>query len=165
MFCEKCGTKNNDVSKFCEGCGAPLKTAEENVVFQNDVAQTKKEEFVAPVLDDDKDVIFENSAVTNAPKKPLTKKNKMIIIAAAIGIIILGILFYLGKVFTDPAKTVDKYIKSLSEKNYTEAFKCMKIESTEFTTKEMYEKVMNNKISKNGAKDILNYSIAENFNI
>ena len=35
MFCEKCGTKNKNGSKFCENCGTKLAKVETNNFLQD----------------------------------------------------------------------------------------------------------------------------------
>ena len=53
MFCEKCGAKIEDGAKFCEECGTPV--ASEEIVIETPEKEVPKNEFVAPVLDENED--------------------------------------------------------------------------------------------------------------
>ncbi len=145
MFCENCGTKNENDAKFCESCGAPLN-------FEETPAPVK-EELVAPA---------ETTPVTFTAKesKPMSKKSKLIwTIVGAVAI--LSCLFYwVGKSASDPEKVVTKYIDSISNENYAKAYECMSIEGSEFTTKDMFIKIMEER-TKTSSEKILNYTVRE----
>ena len=162
MFCEKCGTKNEDNSRFCEECGAALEVGGgcDGVKSVSDSPQ--KNTFTAPKLSDTmSETPFNNNSLPKAEKKPMSTKNKIILVAIAVLIILCGSLYSFGKIATAPEKIVEKYFENISAQKYEEAYEYMDIESNEFTTKDMFVKVMENR---NGEKeaDILNYTIKEN---
>lgn len=128
MFCENCGKKNEDNVRFCENCGAPMETVQPAPAAPVFTAQAP--ENTAPVF------------AAAAPKKPMSLKNKIILIVIAALVVILGALYGVGKVMTDPKKMVEKYAKSLSVKDYATAYSFFDIKETEFTSKEMFAERM-----------------------
>ena len=162
MFCEKCGAKNEDNARFCEECGAVLAVEEKSCVGVNGIADSpEKTAFTAPDLDGEvSGVSFKDNKSLKTEKNPMSLKNKIIIAVVAVLVILCGLLYYFGKMATDPKKIVEKYLDSISSHEYAEAYECMDIESTEFTTKDLFVKVMENKNGENEA-DMVNYTIQE----
>lgn len=151
MFCEKCGTKNEDNSKFCEECGAVLANEE----GENDFSDfSSKGTFVAPNL---------NAGTTGAlavEKKPMSLKNKILLILSGVIILLCGGLYSFGKMATDPKKIVERYFENISAQKYEEAYEYMDIADNEFTTKEMFVTVMENR-NGDDKTNILNYTVKE----
>ncbi len=160
MFCEKCGAKIEDGVKFCEECGTAV--VSEEIVIETPEKEVPKNEFVAPVLDENADETPVLNSVPQVPreKKPMSKKNKIILIASLVLVICLVCLYYVGKTLADPARIVNSYVDAVSSGDYAKAYEYMDIEESEFTTKEIYEKVMQNQKTKEDS-DILNYTIEE----
>ena len=162
MFCEKCGAKNDNNAKFCEGCGTALETAETVLESAKGFKTPEKESFVAPDLSDGSKTVSSNN-FSEKTKTPMSLKNKIIIIVVAVLVVLCGLLYYLGKVVTDPKKIVERYFESITSNNYAEAYECMDIESGEFTTKDMFVKVMEN-LNEEDKKSVTNYTVKENIN-
>lgn len=163
MFCEKCGTKNEDNAKFCEECGAVLEVKEMSYIGANNFSNSpQKPTFTAPSLNDDiPGITLKNTQPIKSERKPMSLKNKIILAVVGVLIILCGSLYSLGKIATSPEKIVEKYFENISSQKYTEAYEYMDIESNEFTTKDIFVKVMENRNGKKEA-DILNYTIKEN---
>ncbi len=144
MFCEKCGTKNEDGAIFCENCGNKLIVEE----------FAKKEKFTAPNLNSEGG---ENRAVT-IEKKPMSLKNKIILIVVLVLAVLLVGAYNLGKHFADPKRVVENYVENMLSKNYNDAFNSLDFEDNEFTQKSDFAKVMKN----NGENwNFANYTITE----
>ena len=75
MFCPECGTKNDDDSLFCENCGKKMKDGSEKTEKIQD-----NEKKSAEVNNQAKQDV--NTTIT--PRKPISKKTKMIIGLAAV---------------------------------------------------------------------------------
>lgn len=158
MFCEKCGAKNEDNAKFCEECGAILDTESTISAETSDVSKTT---FTAPALDgNEPEVVFKNTPAEKVEIKPMSLKTKLILLVSGILVILCFSLYSIGKSITSPEKIVKKYFENISSKNYTEAFECIDIDSNEFTTKELFVKVMEKQNEKNNS-EILNYTVTE----
>ena len=130
MFCEKCGTKIEDGAKFCEECGTPV--ASEEIVIETPEKEVPKNEFVAPVLDENED---ETPVLNPEPqvireKKPMSKKNKIILIASLALAVCLVCLYYVGKTLADPARIVNSYVDAVSSGDYAKAYEYMDIEES-----------------------------------
>ncbi|MBO5452772.1 MAG: zinc-ribbon domain-containing protein [Clostridia bacterium] len=159
MFCFKCGMKNEDGAKFCEGCGAPLeyKASEEENKEEIEVpaiAVTENEEDASVTQKLDTQEINRNintdaDTVNNyAPQLPKQKKKvslPLIITSVIVAILVVGalVLFLVAKAQSDPSKIVVKYFQSIVDHDYSTAYECMDISENEFTTKDMYVKAMN----------------------
>lgn len=94
MFCEKCGNKANEGEKFCEKCGAPLNPSPELVetpVNEQPVAQVQTEA----------QTVAQPEAV-KAPKKPMSKKTKKIILFSSIGAAFVAVVLTVLFVFIIP---------------------------------------------------------------
>lgn len=167
MFCEKCGTKNDDNAKFCEKCGAAIEVFEavyagsggESGTFEN----KDNGGFVAPNAgyDGDFDMGYESGGY-KAPKKSMSLKNKILLVLVGAVVVCGSSLYYIGKLATSPEKIVEKYFENVSSKRYAEAYECMDIDGNEFTTKDMFVKVMENK-NKDDNTEILNFTVKEQF--
>jgi len=98
MFCEKCGTKNENGSKFCENCGNPMKS-------DNPPKKTKtkkKDSGVSKVI----------GKIKNLPRKTKIIMG-VVLVLVVIAIIALFILL------NNPVKKVEDYMESYYA-NYTE---------------------------------------------
>ena len=87
MYCGECGTKNNNGDRFCAECGAPL----EQVVEQQN-----------------------NSTVINTvtPRKPMSKKTKIMILVAVLVIGVLGGAYKVGSDLTNTKEVAKDYIEA-----------------------------------------------------
>jgi len=162
MFCEKCGAKNDDMARFCEECGAAFENDKSCDKGESMFNSTRKSTFTAPKLSDTMlDTSFNGNSLPKTEKKPIGLKNKIILVVIGVLIISCGALYSFGKMATAPEKIVEKYFENISTQKYEEAYEYMDIESNEFTTKDMFVKVMENRNSEKES-EILNYTINEN---
>ncbi len=102
MFCEKCGNKANEGEKFCEKCGAPLNASPEQVetpVNEQPVAQVQTE--AQTEVQTEAQTVAQPEAV-KAPKKPMSKKTKKIILFSSIGAAFVAVVLTVLFVFIIP---------------------------------------------------------------
>lgn len=156
MFCENCGTKNADDAAFCENCGARLAPeipAEQAMPdMQGGAPFTAPEAAYVPPQP--------AMQIPAAPRKPMSKKTKAIIIAAvALAVVLFG-GFQLLKSMASPDKVAKGYFESIVNGNYEEAYSYLDVAKSEFITAENFANVMK---EKNGeAEDnVLNFSVTE----
>jgi hypothetical protein len=135
MYCGECGTKNVKNAHFCEKCGAPLVT-EKEVSKKSSKRQEEKKSFGQTL-------------------KEIPKKNKMIACVIAI-VVIAFLLFYtlVGSKFTPKAIAKD-YFLAIINQDANKLYDYLDIEKSEFTTKDMFVKVM---AEENSVK-VANYTV------
>lgn len=135
MFCEECGAKLKKGDKFCEKCGAKVNNVEEETV-----KVTKK--------------------VSNqAPKKPMSKKSK-IILGVVVVVVIAFIVFYqvLGNKYS-PKQIAKDYIEAVINKDAGKLYSYIELEGDKtFTSKKAFEQVMKGSTY---STDIENYTITK----
>lgn len=118
MFCEQCGAKNNVQDAFCAECGAPL--VHENVQQQ-------------PVT----------TNVVSGPKKPMSKKTKIIIAVIAAVAILFGVGYKIGSDATDPKKVAEDYIQATVTKDADKLYKYLNLEGdTTFVSKKIFKNII-----------------------
>ncbi len=134
MFCGECGAKNKKTDSFCCECGSPL--ANENEEKQEEIS-TKK---------------------TSEPKKPMTKKNKIIVGLIVLAVIVLGIGYKIGSDLTGPKKIAEGYIKAYVENDGGKLYKYLDLSDDKtFVTKKIFTDLV--KESAKDSKEIMNYKI------
>lgn len=172
MFCGECGTKNSSGSKFCENCGAKIE--QETTVEQNSTANMANE---APVMvasqpvqavntiqqfnDTATNQMTNNQKLSQTQKKPMSKKNKMIIgIIVAIVAVIAGCYYYVSTL-TTPEKIAESYFNAVIENDAKKIYKFIDVEKSKFTTEKMFEKVVKNSTSKEKNTEVVNYQVGK----
>ncbi|MBE6159846.1 MAG: zinc ribbon domain-containing protein [Lactobacillales bacterium] len=127
MFCGECGTKNETGAQFCEKCGAKLEV-EETVVTH-----------------------------VAAPKKPMSKKTKVIIgVVVAVVVAFIGVYMYLGSLIT-PEKIALKYFKAYAANDADTLYEVMNVKDSKFVSK----KLLKEAIKDNEDIKIANYSVED----
>lgn len=155
MFCGECGTKNTGASQFCENCGAKLAGAPEQQVSPSPVEGTVNN--VQP--NNVQNQMPNTQVMATQPAKPMSKKTKLILtIIAVIAVIFGGAYYYVGTLVT-PEKVAEDYFNALVELDAKKIYKFLQVEDTEFTTEEMFEKVIKNTTDKNSKMEIVNYEV------
>lgn len=155
MFCGECGTKNTGASQFCENCGAKLAGAPEQQVSPSQVEGTVNN--VQP--NNVQNQMPNTQVMATQPAKPMSKKTKLILtIIAVIAVIFGGAYYYVGTLVT-PEKVAEDYFNALVELDAKKIYKFLQVEDTEFTTEEMFEKVIKNTTDKNSKMEIVNYEV------
>lgn len=150
MFCEKCGAQNEENAKFCEKCGAPVETVAKAAEFE------PKQEFKAEPYTAGETVYMAKPK----EKKPMSLKNKIILIVVAAVLVLCTAFYFVGKTVTDPKKVVEKFIDGIAEENYEQIYDCFEIPEGQFTTREMFAYVIEQEMDEEGI-DIDDYSIRE----
>lgn len=133
MFCGECGAKNEKNSQFCSECGKPLEGE-----------QTTS-----------------NNPVSNKPKerKPMSKKNKIIITVGLAFVVILGIGYKVGSDLTNPKKIAEDYIKALVKMDGNKLYDYIEIDGdTTFASKEMFTNMLK---EDSDEAEIINYKITD----
>lgn len=120
MYCQKCGTQNEDVAKFCENCGAPLElegslnqqTEAETVSSENPATEVMQETVTEPAETPAEETVTKPAEETITPEIPADadlypvtepekasdlKKIVKIAIAAAVAIFVVVLGFNLIK--------------------------------------------------------------------
>ena len=155
MFCGECGTKNTGTSQFCENCGAKLAGAPEQQVSPSQVEGTVNN--VQP--NNVQNQMPNTQVMATQPAKPMSKKTKLILtIIAVVAVIFGGAYYYVGTLVT-PEKVAEDYFNALVELDAKKIYKFLQVEDTEFTTEEMFEKVIKNTTDKNSKMEIVNYEV------
>ena len=113
MFCPECGTKNDDDSLFCENCGKKMKDGSEKIEKIQD-----NEKKSAEVNNQAKQDV--NTTIT--PRKPISKKTKMIIGLAAVVSIAIIIFSVVGKKLTNPERIALNYFKDVAAADWEKVY-------------------------------------------
>lgn len=133
MFCGECGAKNKIEDSFCSECGAPL---EKNKNTQSSITPT-----------------------TNNVKKPMSKKNKIIIAVVAAVVLVLGVGYKVGSDLTNPKKIAKDYIQATIDMNGDKLYKYIDVEGdTTFASKKMFTEILKSSDKKT---DIVNFKIVD----
>lgn len=132
MYCSECGAKNKKTDAFCSECGHPL------------VQEEEKQEVTTKVVKD---------------KKPMSKKNK-IIIGIIVGIfLLLGIGYKVGSDMSSPKKVADEYIKDVISGDGNKLYKYLELEGDKtFVSKKTFASLIKDN---NSTTSIDNYKITD----
>lgn len=114
MFCQNCGTKNNDESIFCEECGTKLEK---------------------PVS---------NPVKPSIPRKPISKLTIAIGAEAVLLAAMIVVFFSIGNKVCSPEKVVEKYFVELANQDLKGAYKLLDVEEDDFINEKLFEKVNSN---------------------
>lgn len=134
MFCAECGTKNKKGAQFCENCGTKIEGAKKEV--------TKKE-------------------VVAKDKKPMTKKNKMIVgIISVVAVVIIGLSIFLSSI-TNPKNIAEKFFKATANFDFDTIYEYLNVGDSEFTSKEMFNKLMTADLDEDDKPVIINYNVGK----
>lgn len=132
MFCGECGTKNKKEALFCEECGAKLREVEEQEESKN---------------------TEENGEKITRNRKPMSKKNKIILAIVAI-FLVSGYFGYkqLEK-GASPEVVVEKYLTAVNNQDFDTIYEMVGgSTSSDFITKDTYKEALSKKITE---KDML----------
>ena len=145
MFCQECGTKNDDSAKFCESCGAKLVSNAEN----NDEAKAETNvNFNSNI-----EKVQEN----NTKLAKVSRKNKVIISVIAAIIIGLVVIHNIIKKNNSPEMIAQKYFEEVSEANWGNVYEYFDFSESKFINEEMYKEV----VKKKEKIDVINYQIMD----
>lgn len=140
MFCGECGTKNAKGAKFCESCGATL-------VEEKSVPNTKT----------DKKTTNNDNLATKVSK--MSKQNK-IIMGIVIAIVVIFIAFYaIMSSKLSPKAIAEDYFLAVANVDANKLYKYLDIDESEFTTKDMFVKVMEESTDDDDKMKVANYTV------
>ena len=123
MFCQNCGAKNEDAAVFCESCGSKL--------GDNTGAEPS-----APAYD------YGAPAPAPRARKPMSLARKLILLAAGLAVVAGIVLYTVGSRLSKPENLVKNYFDSYMAYDWDKTYDYLDIPSGEFTTKDMYIKVL-----------------------
>src|SRR5690625_4066589 len=152
-FCTNCGNQLKAEEKFCTSCGNPIQAKgnqetsstevdnhthnEQAEQLQKDSNIGKKEETVGTQQKQIQQAV-ETQQVSLPEKKPMSKRNKILIgTVAAFIVLLFGVHKYLESHF-DPMKQVVAMENALSEKKMDEFFNLIELEEDALIDKESY---------------------------
>jgi len=138
MFCGECGAKNEKSSKFCESCGAKL----EQVTTKTE--KTKKA-----------------VSVKKTEKKPLSKKNKIIIGAVVAVLAILIVVYLVIGSKLKPDVIAEEFFLATINQDAEKLYQYLDVKESEFTTKEMFVKIMKNTVDEDDKVKLANYTVGK----
>ena len=140
MFCAECGTKNESGAQFCENCGHKL---EENVVTHGTTGTPKTGKSLSTKIQE------------------MSKKNKIISVIAIFVVIVLIIGYFVLCSMTDPKNIAEKFFNATMSYDVDAMYSFLDIESSEFTTKEMFKKINKDDIDEDDIPKVLNYTVGK----
>lgn len=134
MFCQNCGTKNNDASIFCENCGAKLEKPVDTVVQQTQpVQQEQPAQQTQPIQ--------QTQPVQQPvkPKKPVPKLVIAVIAEAVVLVALIVVFFNIGNSVYGPEKVAEKFFVEVANQNFKEAYKVLDVEENDFINEKAFE--------------------------
>lgn len=94
-------------------------------------------------------------------KKPMTKKNKIITgVVGLVAMIVIALCIFLGSL-TSPKNIAEKVFNATVNYDFNTIYKYLNVEDSEFTSKEMFNKVMTSNYDIEDKPVIVNYSVGE----
>jgi uncharacterized membrane protein YvbJ len=111
-FCKNCGIERKAGQKFCNSCGHPFEASGLGETVQDPASNV-------------------GQRTAEPEKKPMSKKNKIIILSAVAAVVILfGAHKFIASLYT-PEKTIDAFEQAVKSKNVKEAKKVISFEQFE----------------------------------
>lgn len=116
-FCKNCGTERKAGQNFCNSCGQPFEAAQTGKTVQAPSSNA-------------------NHQTAEAKREPMSKKNKIIILSAALAVVILfGAHKFIASLYT-PEKTIEAFEQAVKSKDVKEAKKVISFEQFDGDFKE-----------------------------
>lgn len=149
MYCEKCGKKNDDDSKFCESCGAPLSPVSAPTPTNTVPADTNPVPTATPAF-----------APTRV-RKPIPLMTKLIILLAIVLVAAFGVFYFIASSLSSPERMAEKFFKSVCAQDWDTVYGYCDIPEDTFTTQEMFVKSMKAGAENLSNLDVLNVDVKE----
>ena len=105
---------------------------------------------------------LENTTSQNIVKKerkPLSKKSKITIGCATIILVILVVCYSILSSLTSPSKVAINYFKAVTSYDAAKIYSYMDVSTGDFTTKDMFKKVLNNELESKDKTEVVNYTV------
>lgn len=167
MFCENCGAKIDDDSKFCTECGAAINSVDppKDPSTQNPAPSPASERNLnasppeapvrsfaptqATVQTPPNNYTYAQvpsyaPAPAGFPMQPAKPKKHfplwaiLTICISAVVIVALILFFVIASGASKPEKTVEKYFKAVTSQNYASSYDMLNYENKDFTSKDAY---------------------------
>lgn len=135
MFCQNCGTKNEDDAIFCEACGTKLEREEQEAFVYKPLSETKSNNASAG---------FGNQPVgKNFDVKSMDRTTLFCIVEAIVLVIAAIAFFQTGKKMTSPEHVAEQYFVSEMACDADGIYDTLNFdESSEFLTKKALEEAL-----------------------
>lgn len=138
MYCPECGSKNADDALFCGECGKTIERED----LKQDLKQPLKEQLRPIVVQ---------------PSKPMSKKNKIILILTIIVVAMAGSCYSLGNYLSKPERIATKYFEEIMSSKWDKAYDYYEIASSTFLSREQF--IQSNT---KGNQQVANYKVVNN---
>lgn len=92
-------------------------------------------------------------------RKPLNKKNKIIIGISGLFIILIIAFFVIGSALCKPKRLAVKYFEATLSNNYDTLYQYFDVEDKNFTSKKVFKKLNETKKDKDTKNKVVNYSV------
>lgn len=141
MFCQNCGTKNDEAAVFCESCGiklehppvapqpAPAPKVEAVPVTESETAQGG---YTKPT----------SAPKPKAPRKPMSTGAKVGLVAALVVVVALTATYFVLKGMTDPKNKIEEFAKAYVQHDAGKLFEVLEFQESDFVTKEKFEEAL-----------------------
>lgn len=130
MYCGECGTKAQKGDAFCSNCGAKLDTNE-----------------------------LQKKEVLKSPRKPMSKKTKVILAGVLFALVIVGGFIGVGISLSSPKHVAKKYIDALVSQDADDLYEYLELgKDKTFTSKKIFEELMD---EEEDSLEIENYQITK----
>ena len=120
MFCTSCGKQIEDGSVFCEHCGARQETAAQQPASPQSAAPgtgAGPAQPVQPLVETIQPPIGGGAPQNAAPRKPMSKKTKIILgVVAGVIVLVVALKLILSSVFSAD-NTITKFINAVRERD------------------------------------------------
>jgi len=136
MFCQECGTKNDDSSMFCAECGSKLNHP--NEVVSGSAITNQPTGMEVPLT---QPVYIQPQAVPAPPRKPMSTKKKVII--GVVGLLLILIVggYNVVKSQFSPEKVTEKFFVNAMNAKWGEVYDYLDLPKSEFITKDKFVKM------------------------
>lgn len=136
MFCEKCGSKNEDNAAFCGNCGAPLSN------------------IVEPAFNPY--VPLNNAPIVQKPPRKHVSKLTIAIVAEVLAVIcMVYVLYGFGNDYFGPEQRAKEFFEHMANAEWDDAYEMFDIDESTFINKHFFE--MSNRTRNFG--NVVNYEI------
>lgn len=151
MFCEKCGSKNEDNAAFCENCGAPLQNMMQPPVNENMIVDN------VPVYDTQNTGIpvINSPIVPKQPRKPVSKLTIAIVVEILALVCMAYVLYGFSTDYFGPEHRAKAFFEHMANAEWGDAYEMLDIDESTFINKHFFE--MANRTQSLG--NIVNYKV------
>lgn len=129
MFCQNCGTQNDDAAVFCCSCGARL---------EKDAQQSKSTAPVQPETPTQQAAPVQ--PVKKAPKKKMKPAVKVTIIVCAVVVCAAVALVAVGSHISSPEYAANQYMDAMKAGNWDKMYSSLNVSDSDFMNRDLFVK-------------------------